>query len=68
MRSIFELSVLILLCMMLYIVALKIVYDPDANKINRYGRVILIGAISIIIGSYVLHVLPKFLDITSLNF
>lgn len=61
MTLVFEYAGFVFLCMMLYLTALKIVYDPDANKINRYGRVILIGLIVIVVGSYLLHVVPKYL-------
>ncbi len=61
MILVFEYAGFVLLWMMLYLTALKIVYDPDANKINRYGRVILIGLIVIVVGSYLLHVVPKYL-------
>jgi hypothetical protein len=61
MTLVFEYAGFVLLCVMLYITALKIVYDPEANKINRYGRIILIVFIVIVVGSYLLHVVPKYL-------
>lgn len=61
MNSIFENASFVLLCMMLYITALKTVYDPDADKFNRYGRIVLICAILVVVVSYLLHVIPNYL-------
>jgi hypothetical protein len=61
MDLVFDYASVVLLCVMLYITALKTVYDPDANKFNRYGRIVLIVSIIALVGAYLWHTVPKYL-------
>jgi hypothetical protein len=61
MDLIFDYASVAVLCLMLYITGLKTVYDPDANKFNRYGRIILIVSIVALVGAYLWHTVPKYL-------
>ncbi len=68
MGSLFEFVVFIFLCMMLYVTVLKTIYDPEVNKLNRYGRIVLICGISVVVVSYLLYLLPKYIDMSQFVF
>lgn len=61
MDLVFDYASVVLLCVMLYITVLKRIYDPDANKFNRYGRIVLILLIMTIVSAYLWHTVPKYL-------
>ena len=61
MEDVFDYASFSLLCILLYITALKTVYDPDASKFHRYGRIVLICFISVVVVSYLLYLIPRYL-------
>ena len=60
MEDVFDYASFSLLCIMLYITALKTVYDLDASRFHRYGRVVLIGSITVVVVSYLFYIIPKY--------
>ena len=60
MEDVFDYASFSLLCIMLYITALKTVYDPDASKFHRYGRIVLICSITVVVVSYLFYLIPRY--------